>query len=174
MSRTLENVHLKSVFIETLMEEHEKNLLRYIVSLTSDEGIAEDILQETMIRAWKNANTLNFDTGSIRPWLFSVARNLVVDHLRRCWRRPEVAESSVAAPAQVDHVNHVIDSMVVLGALTQLPAVHLEVLKRRYLLGLSINEVSEELGVPPGTVKSQAHHAIEKLRDVVTIGQLLT
>ncbi|MEV7042527.1 sigma-70 family RNA polymerase sigma factor [Amycolatopsis sp. NPDC051061] len=173
MLHTLECERTRDELLQTLLKQYEKPLLRYISNLASDRGVAEDILQETLIRTWKNAGILDLESESIWPWLYSVARNLMIDHVRWRRRHPEAAESAMTTPVQSDHVDRIIDNIIVWHALAQLPTVYLEILKRRYLLGLTINEVAEDLGLPAGTVKSRTHYAIEKLRDVLTIGQVL-
>jgi len=69
--------------IRLLYQEHGKALLAYATRLTKDQWVAEDIVQETLLRAWRNAAALDEQVGSIRGWLFTVTRNLVTDRARK-------------------------------------------------------------------------------------------
>jgi RNA polymerase sigma-70 factor (ECF subfamily) len=155
-----------------VIERYEESLSYYILSLTRDREIAEDVVQETLLRAWKNADRVTGSDGWVRNWLFAVARNIVIDWARYRRRHPELAESEMTVPVQHDHANRVIDLITVDGVLALLSTGHREVLQKRYLQGYTVNEIAEALGIPPGTVKSRTHHAIRKLRDMLDGSQI--
>ncbi|GAB3479148.1 sigma-70 family RNA polymerase sigma factor [Amycolatopsis cihanbeyliensis] len=151
--------------VRSLYEEHGKALLAYAVRLTGDRATAEDVLQETLMRAWRNAESLASTEGSIRGWLFTVARNLVIDKARAKAARPnEVAESPATTPVHRDHAQSVVDSMSVLGAIEKLSDDHRTVLLEIYFHDRSVAEAARILGIPQGTVKSRSHHALRALR----------
>jgi len=153
--------------VRALYEEHGKALLAYATRLTSDRAAAEDIVQETLVRAWKHPEVLVNGRGSIRSWLFTVARNLVTDRIRAKAARPvEVAETPTHQPVSRDHSQAVVDSVVVLDALDKLSAPQRDVLVQLYLHGRTVTETAVVLGIPPGTVKSRSYHALRALRDV--------
>src|SRR5947209_4168354 len=80
--------------IRTLYQEHGRSLLAYATRLTGDRAAAEDVVQETLIRAWRHAAAMVNERGSVRGWLLTVARNIVTDPMRAKAARPrEVAES---------------------------------------------------------------------------------
>jgi RNA polymerase sigma-70 factor (ECF subfamily) len=154
--------------IRSLFEEHGRMLLAYATRLTGDRALAEDVVQETLVRAWKHPEVLGNGKGSVRGWLLTVARNIVTDRARaRAARPPEVAENPAAAPVERDHAEHVVNSMVVLEALDTLSAEHREVLVEIYYRGRSMVETAQVLGIPPGTVKSRCYYALRALRGVV-------
>src|SRR4051794_5334042 len=100
--------------IRMLYQEHGRALLAYAARLTGDQWVAEDIVQETLLRAWRHSGVLNEEVGSIRGWLFTVARNIVTDRARSRGARPvEVgpADERTTTLAVGDHAQKVVDSM---------------------------------------------------------------
>lgn len=153
------------VLIRSVYEEHGGALLAYAARLTGDRAMAEDVVQETLIRAWRNSDVLVNGKGSVRGWLLTVARNIITDRYRARAARPaEVAESPATPPIEEDHADGVVDTMAVLGALDRLTPEHRDVLTELYLRGRSVAEAAESLGVPAGTVKSRSHYALKALR----------
>ena len=160
--------------IRTLYHEHGRALLAYATRLTSDRAAAEDVVQETLIRAWKHAESMVNEKGSVRGWLLTVARNIITDRVRARAARPqEVAESPTTPPIERDHAQGVVDSMTVLGALDQLSPEHREVLVEMYYRGRTVQEISAALGVPPGTVKSRSYYALRAMRAAMSGGGTL-
>jgi RNA polymerase sigma-70 factor (ECF subfamily) len=153
--------------VRSLYEEHGRALLAYATRLTGDRAAAEDVVQETLVRAWKHPEVLVNGKGSVRGWLLTVARNIITDRARARAARPvEVAESPATPPIERDHADSVVDSMVVMAALEQLSGNHRDVLVELYFRGRSVTEAADVLGIPPGTVKSRSHHALRALREV--------
>jgi RNA polymerase sigma-70 factor (ECF subfamily) len=159
--------------VEQLYAEHGRSLMAYATRLTGDRAAAEDVVQETLVRAWKHAGDLTEDgKGSVRGWLLTVVRNLVTDRARARAARPaEVAEGpETTAPAERDHAQGVVDAMTVLGALEGLSQQHRDVLVEIYYRGRSVAEAAERLGVAPGTVKSRSYYALRALRAAMSSG----
>ena len=152
--------------IRALFEEHGRALLAYASRLTGDRAAAEDVVQETLLRAWRHPESLHNGRGSVRGWLLTVARNIVTDRARARAARPaEVAESPYSQPVERDHADAVVDSMVVLAAMDRLSEDHREVLVEIYFHGRSVSETAQALGIPPGTVKSRSYYALRALRE---------
>ena len=154
--------------IRALYEEHGRSLLAYATRLLGDRSAAEDVVQETLLRAWKHSHAMVNEKGSVRGWLLTVARNIVIDRTRAKAARPtEVAESPATPPVETDHADGVVDSMVVLDALNKLSDDHRNVLVELYYRGRSVAEAAQALGIPPGTVKSRSFHALRAMRGVM-------
>src|SRR3954462_6756979 len=142
--------------IRQLYAEHGRSLLAYATRLTGDRAAAEDVVQETLVRAWKHAGDLTEGRGSVRGWLLTVTRNIVTDRARaRAVRPVEVADVLDRPPVEGDHSESVVNTMVVLEALDKVSPEHREVLVQLYYRGRSVAEAAKELGIPPGTVKSR-------------------
>src|ERR1700742_3755411 len=85
--------------VRSVYDEHGRALLAYATRLTGDRAIAEDVVQETLVRAWQHREVLVNGKGSVRGWLLTVARTLITDRARARAARPtEVAESPVTPP----------------------------------------------------------------------------
>jgi len=149
-----------------LHDEHAGALWGYCLRLTGhDRPHAEDLLQETLLRAWRSSRLLDESRGSVRSWLFTVARNLAIDEWRTKRTRTEVA---VADPPERtdarDHTDELLLSWVVADALTRLSEDHRAVLVCCYYRGMSVADAARRLDVPEGTVKSRTHYALRALR----------
>jgi RNA polymerase sigma-70 factor (ECF subfamily) len=124
---------------------------------------AEDVVQEAMFRAWKSADRFDPQRGSVRGWLFSIVRNLLVDLARARARRPHT--TSVFADAAVsDDTEQVIGSLTMRAALRRLSAEHRQVIYHCYLRERPHAEVAELLGIPIGTIRSRLFYARDALR----------
>jgi RNA polymerase sigma-70 factor (ECF subfamily) len=154
--------------VRSLYSEHGRSLLAYATRLTGDRAGAEDVVQETLLRAWKHSEVIANQKGSVRGWLLTVARNIVTDRARARSARPtEVAESPTTGPVAGDHADAVVNSMVVLDALHHLSPDHRQVLVELYYRGRSVSEAAAVLGVPAGTVKSRSYYALRAMRSVL-------
>jgi len=151
--------------IRRLYAEHGRMLLAYATRLTGDRGAAEDLVQETLIRAWRHSDTVAEATVPLKGWLLTIIRNLAHDRSRRRSVRPaEVPELPEGGPASGDHADKVVDSLVVLDALKTLSSEHYTVLVEIYYRNRSVAEVARMLDIPEGTVKSRTHYALRSLR----------
>ena len=92
--------------LRALYDGHAPVLLAYALRLTDgDRNRAEDIVQETLLRAWRNLDRMDENAGPVRPWLFTVAQRLAIDaHRARRARPPEVGEAALASVPELDQV----------------------------------------------------------------------
>ncbi len=155
--------------LRALHDQHAHALWSYVVGLTNgDRGRAQDVVQETLLRAWRNPAVLEQTGGSGRSWLFTVAKRIVIDEWRSARRRPQVVTDHIPEQTVVaDTAQQTVDRHVVLAALRTLSAQHRQVLLECYFRGASVAEAAETLGVPPGTVKSRTHYALHALRQAI-------
>ncbi|MCX2925126.1 sigma-70 family RNA polymerase sigma factor [Streptomyces sp. NEAU-W12] len=152
-------------FIEDIYEQYGLLLVRYAARLLdSDWHKAEDILQEAMARAWKHARFLGPRGEHIRPWLFTVVRNLVIDHHRAPQIRPLELVPVEEPDTAWDGTDSTLTSHIVLEALRELNEQQRTVIQLMYYLECSVAQAAEHLGIPPGTVKSRAFYAMRALR----------
>lgn len=149
--------------LQDLHRDHAAALWGYVVRLTGDRARAEDVVQETMLRAWK-ASIAERDAGAARAWLFTVAHNLVVDEVRSARARHEIGTGTLPEQAQHDRVDTMLDRMLVTDALHALSEDHRAVVVRAYYGRQSVAEIAEALDIPSGTVKSRLHYGLRALR----------
>ncbi len=156
--------------LRALHREHGDALFAHALRLASgDRQRAEDLVQETLLRAWKHPEALDPDRGSVRAWLFTTARHLAIDAWRRRTARlgEVVTDTLPEPPPEVDEADRAVEAWTVAEALGRLSAAHREVLVECFYGGRSVAEAAARLGVPPGTVKSRTHYALRSLRLVL-------
>ncbi|GGT13241.1 sigma-70 family RNA polymerase sigma factor [Streptomyces purpureus] len=152
--------------LEELQREHGPALLNFLLGLTyGDRQRAEDLLQETLVRAWQHPEAFEGPYESMRPWLFTVGRRLAIDARRSRMARPtEIGDGALAAAADPsDPTESAAVALDVRAAVRGLSAEHRAVLVRLYFDGLTVNEAARELGIPAGTVKSRSFYALRAL-----------
>jgi RNA polymerase sigma-70 factor (ECF subfamily) len=151
--------------LRTLHDPHARALWFYVVGLTGgDRGKAEDVVQETMLRAWRHPDVLDQTRGSSRAWLFTVARRLVIDGWRSAAHRSEVTTADPPELAHSDATEDVANRAVIGAAMQRLTLEHREVLLECYYRGSSVAQAADRLHIPPGTVKSRTHYALHALK----------
>jgi len=147
-----------------LYDEHASALLTFVSRLLGgDRQQAEDIVQETLLRAWRHAERL--PTDGVRAWLFTTARRLVIDNYRARRARPvETAVDVVAAATAPDTLDAALDAVLVADALEAVTPAHRSVLIDCYYRGRTAAEIAREYGLPPGTARSRIFYAVRALR----------
>ncbi|MFF0746003.1 sigma-70 family RNA polymerase sigma factor [Streptomyces sp. NPDC004111] len=156
--------------LAALQQEHGTALLGFLLSLTQgDRQRAEDLVQETFVRAWQHPEALTSAHDSMRPWLFTVGRRLAIDARRARRSRPNEVGAEVLdrSAAPEDLAERSATELDVREAVRALRTEHREVLVQVYFRGRSVAEASTVLGIPEGTVKSRTHYALRALRGVL-------
>jgi RNA polymerase sigma-70 factor, ECF subfamily len=148
-----------------LYRENGPFVLSYVTGLLRDRHLAEDVVQETMLRAWRHCAQFSEQKGSVRGWLIKVAHNVAMDKIRMRQSRPaEVAEDAAPEALVADHADTVVTALHVRDALARLSPSHRAVIEEIYLNGRTAREAAARLGIPEGTVFSRSYHALRILR----------
>ncbi|MET9295574.1 sigma-70 family RNA polymerase sigma factor [Streptomyces sp. NPDC003077] len=152
--------------MRALYEEHAGPLFAFVLRLVAgDRHRAEDVVQETLLRAWRNADQLQRATGSVRPWLVTVARRIVIDgHRSRQARPQEVDATPLETMPAADEIDRALRLMTISDALADLSRAHREALIETYFKGRTVSEAAEVLCVPAGTVRSRVFYALRSLK----------
>jgi RNA polymerase sigma-70 factor (ECF subfamily) len=159
--------------ITELIGRYQHRLYRFLVRMVGDPATAEDLFQQTWIRLMEKIGSYDAQRN-FEAWLFAIARNLAIDHLRRR-RGISLDEPDDSGHAPVDRLEaagpdvlgRLIDferGALLAAAMETLPAIHREVLTLRFEEEMKLEEIAEVAGVPLSTVKSRLHRALESLR----------
>jgi RNA polymerase sigma-70 factor (ECF subfamily) len=153
--------------VQGLYDEHAAALWRHARRLTGDSARAQDVVQETLLRAWQHPEVVGDNERSARAWLFTVARNMIIDESRSAQFRREVStpdDVGAFEGACPDEVDAALNRLLIGDALARLTPEHREVVRRSYFLGSTTAQIAAELGIADGTVKSRLHYALRALR----------
>ncbi|MGN6171017.1 MAG: RNA polymerase sigma factor [Solirubrobacteraceae bacterium] len=141
------------------------------VTILGDPTSAEDVAQETFVRAWRHASSYDARRGSVSAWLLTIARNLALDRARLKRSRPvdpDVLASQLAATttsAGIDDATRIAERARLRGLLLSLPEKQRRALVLATYFGRTAKEISELDGTPVGTVKTRIRDGLGKLRD---------
>jgi RNA polymerase sigma-70 factor (ECF subfamily) len=159
----------QDAIITTVYRAYRDPLMTFVLRLTAgDRGQAEDVIQETMVRAWREADHLDLSGPSLMPWLATVARRIVIDEHRR--PRPRVAEQwpdTLADTPGHDESTATILRIAVADAMRDLSPAHRQALRETILRDRTACQAAEVLGIPVGTVKSRVFHALRALEAIL-------
>jgi RNA polymerase sigma-70 factor, ECF subfamily len=148
-----------------LHEEQAAGLWHHCLRLTGgDHSRSEDLVQETLLRAWRQRSVLDRPPAAVRAWLFTVSRNLLIDEWRSRRSRSELSVADVPERDPDDRTDALLQAWVVEEAVTKLSPDHRAVLLECYYRGRPVAEAARQLGIPEGTVKSRTHYALRALR----------
>lgn len=167
---------------EALFERYADAIRRHLCHIVYDEPAVEDLLQETFLRVWTHAGQWN-GQGAVKGWLFRIATNLALNHLRTHRRRPEqplelpdtivddddlpdtpawlVDTASLGPEAVVEQVER---GARLRQIIQDLPEEKRELLQLVHQMEFSLREAADELGIPEGTAKSRLHYARERVK----------
>jgi len=161
--------------LDRLIEQYHYRLLRYLLMLTGSQETAEDLFQETWIRVLEKGHQYN-GKWKFETWLFTIARNLAIDLLRRrqpqsldALLQPEEGERPMELKAPEDATPFVIaaqgeEARRVALLLRRLPPAYREVLVLRFQEDLELSEIAWVVGSPLSTIKSRLYRGLEALR----------
>ena len=153
--------------LQGLHDRHAPELWRFAMRLTRDPQVAEDVVQEALLRAWRDPGLATRTEPQARAWLFTVVRNLVVDRWRSAAMRHEVGGLDFVEPGVEDRSGEVLDRWLIAEALQSVSREHRQVIAAAYYEGRTVAEIAAELRVPEGTIKSRLHYGLRSLRLVL-------
>jgi RNA polymerase sigma-70 factor, ECF subfamily len=149
--------------LRRLYGRYERRLYGFGLRLLGEPGLAEELVQETWVRLWQSAPRFDPQRGTVRAFLFTIARRVAADLWRRPSSRSLGAEREDAASVEAA-ADDVLLAVTVRDAMESLSPAHREVLELVYDEDLKLADIADRLGVPLGTVKTRAHHALRGLR----------
>lgn len=153
-----------------LYDRYGQVVFRLILRMVRDNGVAEDLVQETFLRVWNRIGGFDSERGAVGPWLLAVARNRAIDYLRsRSHRRESTIELNetehpeLFADLSTDAFNFDLVRQVK-RALDQLDTQQRQAIELAYFEGMSQTEIAERMGQPLGTIKTWTRRAIQQMR----------
>ena len=151
-----------------LHDEHAGVLFAFVLRYVPDRDQALDVVQETLLRAWRHLGELDPARGDTRSYLFTVARNVLTDQWRAEQRRPRLVSDDAALQAHPapDEMDDAVQGWLVADALDRLTPQHRAVVEAMYYRGSSVATAARDLGLAPGTVKSRTYYAVRALRAI--------
>lgn len=144
---------------------HGAAVLGFVRRYVDDPQHAEDVVQETFLRTWRNVEHID-NSRNPRSYLFTVARNVLTDRWRQSQRRPRLVtdEHALQAAPSPDAVDAALEGWLVADALTRLSAEHRAVVQALFFDGLSVTDAAATLEIAEGTVRSRSFYAVRALR----------
>ena len=153
--------------LDLLYENYSSSLYGVILNITINEEIAEDALQETFIKVWKNAHKYDSSKAKLFTWLFRIARNTAIDKLRsfnnRYQKEIQIDNSNVYILPTSNLNQDVMDIKEHVGRLEEKYQIVLDAL---FFQGMTQQEASDELDIPLGTIKSRLKIGLRELKKV--------
>jgi RNA polymerase sigma-70 factor (ECF subfamily) len=158
--------------MEEFFVRHNVRVYRFIVHLTGNATLAEDIVSETFLNVWHRADQFE-GRSQVSTWLLAIARHKALNALRRKWELPLNSETAVAIVDTADdpetNVHHMNRREIIQKCLTQLSLAHREIIDLAYYHENSIAEVAQIVGVPIGTVKTRMFYARKYLAELLEV-----
>ncbi len=158
--------------LETLYDRYHSMAYALALRITTETGLAEDVVQDSFLGVWRNASRYAEAKGSVRGWLLAIVRHRAIDAMRR--QRASVAigeEADEAVPTALTlpdiwpEVAGRLDAEQIRRAMTALPPAQRDVIELAYFDGLTQREIAERTHAPLGTVKSRIRLGLASLRD---------
>ena len=150
--------------MRALLRAYGGGLYGFALKRLGDRGLAEEALQEVMVRVWRNAESFDDERGSFRSWVYQIATNVVIDLNRRRQARPPLAQLAFDSAIELGSLEEEMERWQLHMAIANLRPEHREVIALVHFEGLKLREAAEGLRIPVGTVKSRCYYALESLR----------
>lgn len=152
--------------VAALHDQFAGPLFVFALRALGDRGAAEEVVQDTLVNAWRHAERYDPARGAVSTWLFAMARNRVIDRLRRRSVRPEVVVDLTDRTLAADdlELDRVLEAWQLAEALSALSDDHRAAIVEIYYRGKSVAEAAAALAIPEGTVKSRVYYGLKALR----------
>jgi RNA polymerase sigma-70 factor (ECF subfamily) len=150
--------------MRVLLRAYGGGLYGFALKRLGDPGLAEEVVQEVMVRVWRNAATFDDKRGSFRSWLYHIATNVVIDMHRRRGSRPALGELAFEPADPGGSLEEEMERWQLRMVVANLRPEHRDVISLIHFEGLKLHEAAERLRIPVGTVKSRCYYALESLR----------
>ena len=142
-------------------------LYRFGINLLGDAGLAEELVQECLVRLWRTAGRFDTGRGTVAAYLFVIARSVAADLRKRPSSRPLAPVQDSQFPSEPDNADRVVEALMVQDALNSLSPAHREVLTLITQEGLTQSQAAARLDLPLGTVKTRMFHGLKALRSAL-------
>ncbi|WP_043824687.1 sigma-70 family RNA polymerase sigma factor [Rhodococcus opacus] len=157
-----------SAVLRTVYDDHAGELFALAYRSLGDRGRAEEVVQETFLRAWRGADRYDPRRSTVRTWLYAICRNVVIDASRARASRPQLADTEPPdVPVPERPLEQLLVGLQVEEALRRLSEQHRVVLVEIHLRDRPAGEVAAELGIPVGTVRSRVYYGLKALKLVL-------
>lgn len=145
----------------------ERPLLYYATSLTRNQDVALDVLQDVWLKVVRGIRRLK-DPGSLKPWLYAITHGVAVDRIRRDYKRDKADQAQLNESLDIEEPSFDEEDVTAIhDALSRLSVKHREVLVLHFLQDLSIQEIANVVGCSDGTVKSRIHYAKRQMKQIL-------
>lgn len=159
------------VDLRVLYDLHASEIFRFCHRLVGDRGLAEEAMQETFLRAWRAQDRFDPATGSLRTWMYAVARNVCIDALRARGRRFGLKGSTAGHDGQPGDddlgFESMLSSWMLEEALRRIPANQRDALVLTYMRDRPYAEIADVLGIPEATLRTRVFYGLKSLRKVL-------
>ena len=159
------------VDLRVLYDLHASEIFRFCHRLVGDRGLAEEAMQETFLRAWRAQDRFDPATGSLRTWMYAVARNVCIDALRARGRRFGLEGSTAGHDGQPGDddlgFESMLSSWMLEEALRRIPANQRDALVLTYMRDRPYAEIADVLGIPEATLRTRVFYGLKSLRKVL-------
>jgi RNA polymerase sigma-70 factor, ECF subfamily len=172
LGQKAENLANKRARVATLYETHFERVARYIGVRIGDTSEAEDLASEVFVRALRSVDSYRETGAPMEAWVFKIAHNLVVDHLRKKSRRPaavlvDEAASLASADDPTENLERQQEVHQLHRAVSRLSEAQQQVLALRFGAGMTSEQVAQVMGKKPGAIREMQSAAVKKLREIL-------
>lgn len=172
--RRIANARDKSAFVE-LFDYFAPRVKSFLMKGGTNETLADELAQETMLAVWEKAASFNPAKSAPSTWIYTIARNKKIDHLRKGVRYDldiDDMDHEDSAPNAADQIIAADETKAIAEAIKTLPAEQADLIRRAFFDGKSHSEIADDTKLPLGTVKSRMRLALDRLRKNETVKSL--